>query len=104
MAQGIQVWDANGQITLDTNTITSRLIGNRVCSVGHFEKLTVALSAGKRLWWHFYTVGNVRAYCYRQTFVDPSLNQKENEFAIQVEPADYWSGSAGQAYVFWGEY
>lgn len=105
MAAGIQCWDNTGKLLIDTNTMTGRIIGTRISlTAPYLERLTVPISTGKRLWWHFYTVGNIRAYLFRATYVDPSLNQKENQFTIQIDASSWWGGQTGTVHVFYGEY
>lgn len=56
----------------------------------------VPVSAGKRLWWHYYTSGNMIVH-------PPWL--VSGGFAFQVDDFPAWMGStSGNAYLFYGEY
>lgn len=103
MPAGVQAW-VNNVLHTDTSTVTSRALGMRVASAGHFEAITVDLQPGKTLWWHIVINGNLNAYCYRQTFVNSSLNQGPNQFTIQVDPPSWNQSQTGTAYITWGEH
>jgi hypothetical protein len=105
MAVGLQCWDVNGVSTFDTTTMTGRIIGTRTVTPGYLERLTVPISSGKQLWWHFYVQGEASVYCYRATFVDPNYpdTQGPNQFSIQCDEAP-GGGTSGTGYVFYGEY
>lgn len=50
MPQGLQVWNANGQITLDTSTSVGRVIGAFSVAANSTGSTTITLAAGERLW------------------------------------------------------
>lgn len=99
MPVGLQCFDPQGNTIFDTTTMTGRILGSRVVSTnGYLERLTVPVSAGKRLWWYHYRSGTRAAYAYRATFTNPALNQGPNEFTLQTDTGN------GSAFFFWGEY
>ncbi|MFZ4165319.1 hypothetical protein [Brevundimonas sp. NPDC058933] len=104
MPSGIQTFDTSGNVLLDTSTLTSRIIGTRTATAGHFEAITVPLASGKSLWWHFHVSGSLAAYCYRQIFVDGSQNQGANQFTIQVDGPSWGAPQNGTAYIWYGEH
>jgi hypothetical protein len=104
MPQGLQTWNASGKMTLDFTDATSRVIGvQTITSWPYFEQKTVTLTPGKRLWWYCYSSGSIRVLVFRATFVNPSLDQKENQFSIQVDPNPNGGASFGSATIIWGE-
>lgn len=100
MGIGIEAWDVNGKVTIDTNTMTGRLIGTRVVSPGYIERISVPITPGKTLWYYSYTQGRARILCYRAE--GPPINQGVNDFTIQCDPA-FGGGADGTGYVFYGE-
>lgn len=95
MPVGLQLFDPQSRVIFDTNTMTSRLIGSRVASAGHFETVNVPVSPGKSLWYRCQIQGNVACYLFQ---AGPA-----NQFTIQVDPAPFGTTS-GSAQVWWGEF
>lgn len=98
MPQGMECWDASGKQTFSTNTMTTRIFGQRVAGPPYYERFIVPVSPGKRLWFYHYVRGSVSAYMFLDGYVDTSLNVP-NRVTLQVD-----SGGTGEAYFFWGEY
>jgi hypothetical protein len=49
MASGLRVWDAAGNLTLDTSTRTGRVIGLLILSAGAIGSLDIGKAPGERV-------------------------------------------------------
>lgn len=92
MPEGLKCWDASGNVIFDTNTMTSRQLGERFLTDGFYqEAITANVAAGKSLYWVTQCSGAYNVYTYR------NAGQGPNQFTIQGE-------GSGTGYVVWGEY
>lgn len=98
MPVGLQCWDANGTLTFDTTTMTSRVLGFGDYPVGTLVTITVPVSPGKRLWYRSQITGPVNCILYQVGAA--------NQFTIQCDAAAYtnYNEPSGSAKVWWGEY
>nr|WP_313631903.1 hypothetical protein [Brevundimonas naejangsanensis] len=94
MAEGINIWDASGNLIMDTNTMTSRPMGSLVVSYPYSTSINIPVGAGKRPWYHFYVNGNAAV----------GISLSGNTLNLTVSKPYYWNGAAGTVYLFYGEY
>lgn len=95
MPSGLRTLNEAGQVQLDIDTITSRVIGSIVVSsatpVGGIVQ-TVPVTAGKQLWVFYYVTGGPRGLILRNT---PATNM----FTYYMNTDE----GSGQMIIFYGE-
>lgn len=90
MPSGLLIKDANGGVTLDSNSITSRPLGSLTVSATATDvEVNVQVGAGKSLWVHFYVVGGLQVFIRKHPTV-------VNRFV-------YTTQGTGTVYILYGE-
>ncbi len=92
MPSGIQCFNAQGQIKFDTNTITSRPLGQTTLAPGQIVNISVPISSGKQLWYIAYASGKITGGA-----------SQTGPASINIEAIDMGDASA-RLFVIYGEH